>query len=235
MNKARSIWIAAMVAFLLTAVAGAWLVIQPMITVMQFEANTVSDWVVEGDGGAKDGVLVFGGNNKTWARLATDLSPDFELPLEYSTENNKHIQFESHHRHFLGQGSGSCSLDRTSTKPGEWIEAIFWGKADPAGNGWATHSRWRVMGEPMFKEQALGGSGTLPRSSFVAYEIPAGQRLYLRNVRVKTEIVRFFPWLYLLIAGALVLELVIAMAAWVIGRKRAAPPQDDVRPVRATP
>jgi hypothetical protein len=193
-----------------------------------FDGKTTSGWVIEGDAEVKDGVLILGGNQKTRARIAAEFSPKFELHLEYSTDNDKGIQLERHHRHFLGHGMGSGTLERNSKKPGEWIEAIFWGQEDPAGKGWATNSKWRVMGDAAFTERPLGGSSELPRSAFVAFEIPVGQKLHLRNVRVKTDPVASFPWLLVFIIAALVVALVIVVVAWAIVKKRRAPTWGDV-------
>ena len=46
-----------------------------------FDGKTTSGWVIEGDAEVKDGVLILGGNQKTWVRIAADFSPDFESPL----------------------------------------------------------------------------------------------------------------------------------------------------------
>ena len=193
-----------------------------------FDGKTTSGWVIEGDAEVKDGVLILGGNRKTWARMGTDFSPDFELHLEYRSENNKHIQCEVHNRRFLGQGMGSVSLEGPWKKPGEWIEAIFLGKEDAARKEWSTHSKWRVIGEPAFADQPLGGGGRGSDSVFVALEIPAGQKLYLRNVRVKTNPVASLPWLLISVAGGLVL-VVIALTGWAIMKRRRAPTQGTVQ------
>jgi hypothetical protein len=204
---------------------------QPDVTL--FDGKTTSGWVIEGDGEVQDGVLSLGGKQKTWVRVAADFSPNFELHLEYSTENDQHIQVEWHHRDFLGHGMGGMSLGRRSKKPGEWIEAIYWGQEQPAGN-WATFSKWRGVGEPAFTEQPLGGSGSLPRTVFVAFEIPVGQKLYLRNVRLKSHPVASFPWLLVFMAGALVVLVFLAVAAWVIMRKRSVATQGNVQPEKGT-
>jgi len=199
-----------------------------------FDGKATSGWVIEGDAEVKDGVLVLGGNQKTRVRIAANFSSNFELHLEYSAENNQPIQFESHFRHLLSRGMVGSSLYRTPGKPGEWIEAIYWGKEHPAGNGWRTMCKWRVVGEPAFTEHEVGGSSSVPRSVFVAFEIPVGQKLYLRNVRVKPDPLASFPWLLVSIAGALVGVLVIAVAASAIVRKRRAPTQAQVRPEKGT-
>jgi hypothetical protein len=223
MNKLFAIAIAALVIVALTAAAAAWALMTPTEgTVQLFDGKTTSGWVIDGDAEVKDGVLILGGNKMTWARMADDFSPQFELNLEYSTDNNQPIQLETHHRHLFGHGSSSSSLNRNSKKPGEWIEAVVTGREDAAGNGWRTHSKWRVVGEPAFADQPLGGSGSVPNSAFVAFEIPAGQKLSLRNVRVKTEPSTTFAWLLVLIAAALVVGVVIAVTAWAIMRKQRA-------------
>jgi hypothetical protein len=63
--------------------------IQAQPEVPLFDGKTTSGWVIEGDAEVKDGVFVLGGNQKTHARIAADFSSDFELHLEYRTENNK--------------------------------------------------------------------------------------------------------------------------------------------------
>src|SRR5262245_56655632 len=93
---------------------------QPEVQV--FDGKTTAGWVVRGDAEVKDGVLVLGGAQKTWARIAADFSPEYQLQLEYTTENSKLIQFEWNHNHLLGQGGGSMTLMRDA-KPGEWTEA----------------------------------------------------------------------------------------------------------------
>jgi len=213
-------------AFFLLCGCGAPIQAQPQAPL--FDGKTTSGWVIEGDAEVKDEVLVLGGNKKTRVRIAADFSPEFELQMEYSTENIKPIQIEMHHRNFLGHGSGSMSLGRTSKKPGEWIEAVVSGKEDPAGKGWVTHSKWRVVGDAAFTDQPLGGSRDVPNSAFVAFEIPAGQKLYLRNVRVKTEPAASALWLLVFPAAGLVVVLVVAASAWAIMKKRRAPTQGAV-------
>jgi hypothetical protein len=202
--------------------------------VLLFDGKTTAGWIIEGDAEVKNGVLILGGNQKTRVRIGTDFGPNFELHLEYSTENRKPIQFEWHHREFMGQGMGSMSLGRTSKKPGEWIEAIFSAQASHAGNGWSNACQWRVVGEPDFTEQSLGGSANVPDSAFVAFEIPAGQKLYLRNVRVRADPVKSFPWLLGITATAAVVLLIVAFAVWAIMKKRALHAQDEV-PTKVPP
>jgi hypothetical protein len=192
-----------------------------------FDGQTTSGWEIEGNAEVKDGVLVLGGNQKTRARIASDFSSEYELHLEYSTENNKPIQFESHERYFLGRGMWGMSLYRTSSKPGEWIEAIYLRKDKPVKNGWSTVCKWRVVGEPAFTEQEVGGSADAPRSTFVAFEIPAGQKLYLRKVRV-TQAAASFPWILGLTAGALLVALLVILARWAILKKRRTAAQSTV-------
>jgi hypothetical protein len=217
----RRLFIALGVAACLTLAAGVlWLLVHPRsATLMRFDGKTTSGWVIEGDADVLDGALVLGGNQKAWARIADDFDPTCELHLEYSTENNRPIQFQWHHRALFGGGSHSVSVGQTSRKPGEWIEAIFVGKPNAAGTEWANTCKWRVVGDPAFAEQAQGGLAKTPHSVFVVFEIPAGQKLYLRNVRARTDVVPFWPWLLIVTAAALAALLAVTMAAWVIMRK----------------
>jgi hypothetical protein len=188
--------------------------------VLVFDGKTTSGWIIDGDAKVKDGVLILGGSQKTRVRIETEMSPQFELHLEYSTANTQNIQLELHSRHsFFGRGMSSSALARTSKKQGEWIEAIYGGKDAPAGRGWEGSSKWRVLGDPAFTEQPVGGS-SLPHSVTLVFDIPAGQKLYLRNVRLKTDPVDSFPWLLVLAVGAVVLVLIIAVLVVVIKRRR---------------
>jgi hypothetical protein len=231
MSKTRAVWIATLIVVVLTAAAAALLFMMPTKgTVLLFDGKTTSGWVIEGDAEVRDGALILGGNQKTRVRSAINFSPDFELHLEFSTENNQPIQLEWHKRFFLGYGIGSRSLDRLSEKPGEWIEAIYWGEERPAGDGWSTISKWRVVGEPAFTEQPLGGSASAPHSVVVAFEIPQGQKLHLRNVRVKTNSGASVRWLVVFVAAVLAVVLIISVAAWAIMKKSRAPTQGPALP-----
>jgi hypothetical protein len=74
----------------------------------------------------------------------------------------------------------------------------------------------------------------VPRSAFVAFEIPAGQKLYLRNVRVTPHPVSSFPWPLILATGTVLVALLIVVAAWAIRRKRRAPTQSNVQQEKGT-
>jgi hypothetical protein len=181
-------------------------------TLVVFDGKTTSGWLLVGDADVKDGVLVLGGNQQTLAQIAHGFGPTWEIQLEYSTEHPTPVQFQWTHMQFLGSGAGSTSLARTSRKPGEWIEAVFEGKSDPAAGGWVNGSKSRVIGEPAFTEQVHGGSASRPHTVFVAFAIPAGQKLYLRNVRATTELDPFWPWLLVMAAIGLGALLAIALA-----------------------
>jgi hypothetical protein len=229
MNNTRAICITALIGLALAAGVAVWLLMLPVnAKEVLFDGKTTSGWVIDGDAEVKDGVLILGGNQKTRARIAGDFSPQFELHLEYSTENDKPIQLEWHHRRFLGQGMHSGSLARNSKKAGEWIEADYSGKENAAGN-WVINSRWHVVGEPGFTEEPLGGAAGRPQSVFVAFEIPVGQKIHLRNVRAKTDPASSYPRLLAVLAAGLVAVFVVA-AIWVIVMKRGAPPKGIVQP-----
>jgi hypothetical protein len=90
------------------------------------------------------------------------------------------------------------------------------------------------VGEQAFTEQEVGSSSEVPRTVFVAFEIPVGQKLYLRDVRVKPAPLSSFPWLLLLMAGAFAVVLVIALAAWATIKNRRARAQGKVQPAMET-
>jgi hypothetical protein len=235
MNKVRVIIIAALfVVVAMVSIAIGLILFQGEGTAILFDGKTTSGWVIEGDSEVKDGELIFGGKQKTRVRIADDVRPIFELHLEYSTENNQPIQLEWHSRGLRGRGMHSGPLERRSSKPGEWLEAIFGGHENAAG-GWSTSAKWRAVGDAAFTERPQGGTAELPSSVFVAFEMPAGQKLYLRNVRAKMEPVSFLPWLLLLMSAAVVGVLVIAVTAWALARKRgaAAPSQAEATAPRS--
>lgn len=183
-----------------------------------FDGKTTSSWLIQGDAEVLDGVLVLGGKRKTNARPAVDFGPRFEYRLEYRTENAKPIQVEWHHRHWLGEGMGGMTMGRTSKNPEEWLEAVF--AAKEHGNGWRVDSKLRAVGEAAFVERELGGSSSVPGSAFIAFEIPAGQRLYLRKVSATFEPPSTFPWVPIV---GVVVVVVLALVAWIVVRKRKTP------------
>jgi hypothetical protein len=204
------------VCIMLAAGALSLLLLPREAALVVFDGKTTSGWLLVGDAEVNDGVLVLGGNQQTLAQIAHGFGSTWELQLEYSTENPAPVQFQWTHMEFLGSGAGSNSLARTSRKPGEWIEAVFQGKADPAGSGWVNSSKSRVIGEAAFMEQVHGGSASRPHTVFVAFAIPAGQKLYLRNVRATTEVEPFWPWLLIAAAVSLGALLAIALAIQVL-------------------
>jgi hypothetical protein len=179
-------------------------------TLVLFDGKTTAGWLVVGEAEVKNGVLVLGGNQESLAQIADSLGPTWELQLEYSTENPTPVQFQWTHMQFLGSGVGSTSLARTSRKPGEWTEAVFEGKSKSAGGEWVITCKSRVLGEASLTEQVLGGSGSTPHSVFLAFDTPAGQKLYLRNVRATTETEPFWAWL--LVAAGLALGALLGVA-----------------------
>ena len=222
MNKSRAVWIAAFIVVVLIVSATVVLVLfQREGTELVFDGRTTSGWVIEGDSQVEDGVLVVGGNHKTWARIAADVRPVFEVHLEYRTENNQPIQLEWHSRRLLSRGMHSGTLERRSNKAEDWIEAVLTGHEN-AGGGWSSSAKWRAVGDAAFTERPQGGTAELPSSAFVAFEIPAGQKLYLRNVRMKAQRATILPWLLVAMFAAVVVMLAIVVVAWAISRKQGA-------------
>lgn len=192
-----------------------------------FDGKTTSGWIVQGDAEVVDGVLVLGGKRKTNVRLADEFSSRFELRIEYRTENALPILVACHHRDWLGTGMHAANLSRTSKNPEEWLEVVYAGKERGDGSGWRVESKIRAAGEPAFGVQELGRSTSVPRSAFIAFEIPAGQQLYLRKVVGKFEPMSSIAWI--LIGGAAAVVF-LSIVAWMFVRKRKASRQQPSAP-----
>jgi hypothetical protein len=135
--------------------------------VLLFDGKTTSGWMIEGDVDVKDGVLILGGTRKTRVRIAPDFSADFDLHLEYRTENKRPVQIEWETRHLFGRGMASTSLEGAFENPGKWIETVVRGEKHPARDGRLIRSEWRVLGEPEFAKQPLGGRVGRPAAQHV--------------------------------------------------------------------
>jgi hypothetical protein len=234
MLRSRRLFFAlGLLACLLLAGGTVMLVLLPReTTLVLFDGNTTSGWLVVGDAEVKGGALVLGGNRPCLAQIADDLGSTWQLHIEYSTENATPIQFQWTHRQLLGTGAGSVSLDRTSRKPGEWIEAVFEGKSKPAGGEWVITCKSRVLGEAAFTERVLGGSAGTPHSVFVAFDTSGGQKMYLRNINATTEAEPFWAWLLVSAGLALGALLAIALVIRLLMNRISRPSPGDIRDPR---
>lgn len=154
--------------------------------VLLFDGSTTSGWTSQGDAAVVDGALVIGGPRATRVSAIAPLGSNYELRLEYRTEGGGPIIVGLDWRHLMGSGHVATSLNRLSKNDSEWIEIIFKGQYDPHKNERTVTAKYRALGEPVFATQGIGG-GTGDRVTTIGFEMPAGNKLYLRNVKLKTD------------------------------------------------
>lgn len=154
--------------------------------ILGFDGTSTTGWNIQGDAKVVDRVLVLGGAGPTRAQVTPLLGSVFELRFEYRTEGKvSNTGWET--RTFLGRSYSSVDLDRQSKDAEEWIEIIYKGEFDPANGMRSVKSQCRTLGEPAFVARGEIMGTTATGSMSVTFEIPAGSRLHLRNVKLHTE------------------------------------------------
>jgi hypothetical protein len=188
--------------------------------ILLFDGKTTAGWNIEGDAEVVDSVLVLGGTRATRAGPAVPIGRTFELRLEYRTDPGTWvpakpgwlppISFRMDTSSWLSESSVSRGLDRFSKDQKEWIEIIY------TGDDKKVSSRFRALGGAAFVSQEQGGN-TEQGTTSISFEMPAGPKLHLRNVKLKTEPVQT-PLIYH--AAAVLGILLIAVVAFVVIRAR---------------
>ncbi|HMF16264.1 MAG TPA: hypothetical protein VKE98_03615 [Gemmataceae bacterium] len=174
--------------------------------ILLFDGKNPLELLNEGDSEIVDGVLVVGGERPSRVEVKPRLGNHFELRLEYRTEGAKHIDVKAAHKSFFEYGFSSGSLDRRSKNKDEWIEIIYTGAYDPGTDARSVDSQFRAVGEAVFTKRGIGG-GTGAKNTIFSFEIPAGSKFYIRNIKLKTDPAA--PDLFLPIIAGIVLVLAI--------------------------
>jgi len=174
--------------------------------ILLFDGKNPLELLIAGDSEIVEGVLVVGGERPSRVEVKPRLGNHFELRLEYLTEGVKHIDVKTAHRSFLESGFVSGSLERRSKNKDEWIEIIYTGNYDPRTDARSVDAQFRAVGEAAFTKRGIG-DGLGAHATIFSFEIPAGSKFYLRNIKLKTDPAA--PDLFLPIIAGIVLVLAI--------------------------
>lgn len=182
--------------------------------ILGFDGTSTMGWSIQGDAKVVDGVLVLGGVRPTRAQMPL-LGRTFQLRLEYRAEGKLSvIAWETRGPFFSGSNSSS-TLDRQSKDPAEWIEVIYTGEFDPDTGMRSRKSQSRVLGEAAFVARD-GGATTASGEMRLSFEIPAGAKLHIRNVKLQMEPTESMPWNLWIYVTALVGVAAVALGAMVL-------------------
>ena len=112
-------------------------------------------------------------------------------------------------------------MERQSKDPAEWIEIIYTGEFDPATGMRSLKSESRALGEAAFLARGAGGTNTSGGTSFT-FEIPAGARLHVRNVKLLTEPTEptlSYLWVYVMVLVAVAVAGLGTLVVWTRRRR----------------
>ena len=195
--------------------------------ILLFDGKKPLELLIEGDSEIVDGVLVIGGNRPSRVEIKPRLGNHFELRMEYRTEGAKHIDVKTAHKSFFEHGFTSGSLERRSKNKDEWIEIIYTGNYDPRTDARSVDAQYRAVGEAGFTKRGLGG-GLGAHATIFSFEVPAGSKFYLRNIKLKTDPVS--PDLLLPILAGIVLILAVLGLIFLIRLRRKKEPRSFGEP-----
>src|SRR5580765_1797553 len=82
--------------------------------VLVFDGKTTKGWIVDGESQVVDGVLVIGGSQPTRAGPAFEMGDNWELRLEYRTEEKQPMEVSVEWARSFARSRISRSLDRMS-------------------------------------------------------------------------------------------------------------------------
>jgi len=180
-----------------------------------FDGKDHSGLIIEGEAQVVNGVLSVGGARESSVRLK--LGNNYELRLEYRFEGKEFIVNSERNRRPWGRSGYGNTFHGSGD---QWREGIFTGIYDQQT---ATHSdtaRCRLPGEPAFGQDGFEGNGIGgDRGGALVLQIPAGEKLYLRNIKLKSDpIPPDLLWVY--ISGILIGVLIAVIILVFLFRKR---------------
>lgn len=184
--------------------------------ILLFDGENPIELLIDGEWEVADGVLVIGGKGPSRVEVKPRLSSHFELRLEYRTEGAKYINVKTAYKKgsFFGRSSGfsSTGLERQSKDKTEWIEIIFNGNYDPKTDRRSIDSKCRAVGEVGFTKQGHGG-GLGEQNTIFSFEVPAGSKFFLRNIKLKSDPVEAEPTdpLWLILSGLVALLAILGL------------------------
>ncbi len=193
--------------------------------ILLFDGKNPIELLVEGDSEIVDGVLVIGGNRPSRVEVKPKMGHEFELRMEYRTEGAKYINVAGAYKEglFGESGSSSTGLERRSKNKADWIEIIFNGKYDQRTDQRFVDSQYKGVGDVAFIKKGLfGGAGA--RNIILSFDVPAGNKFFLRNLKLKTNPVPRDPlWLIFSISVAALAIFALILLIWFRRKKGTAP------------
>ena len=168
-----------------------------------FDAKTASGWKIDGDHEIVHGALVLGGARKTRAYLPVNSFRNGEIRYQYRTE-----------------GTASASVGWDSKRHNgvpipvlvprkEWEDSFLQEYFD----------LWHFQ-QRFIKHSNGGASGVFEPIEALWFEVPAGNKLYLRDVRLREAEGAAWHWL---LGIPLAFVAVVALILWRWRKKKKAP------------
>jgi hypothetical protein len=136
--------------------------------ILLFDGKETKGWKVEGEAKVVDGGLVVGGDKPTKLKTA-DTFGDRELRFEYRTEGKKNDIF--------------VTMVRVPLLGSMKDEKDVWNELTLTAEGKSIRSEDKAPGGD--KQNLKITLGEEPGNTPVDFEVPAGAKLYLRNVKLK--------------------------------------------------
>lgn len=167
--------------------------------VLLFDGTSASEWQIDGDHEIVDGALVLGGKRTTRAYLNRRVQRGFELRFQFRNEGMK------------SAGIGWDTWNGGKTMPGNAIN-ILAPDHDWRDSSIREYFDIRHPFQRFIKHHHGGASGVFAPVKSVWLEVPAGQKLFLRNVRLRQG--ENTPWLWLLAFLVVPAGLILLLWRW---------------------
>jgi hypothetical protein len=182
-------------------IADGWLLV--------FDGMTASEWKIEGDHEIRDGTLIIGGKQATRATLKTRVHRGFEIRFQYRTEGKDKpgVAWD-----WWKEGSFIPGLALPMPPTKEWREFFVQDYYD------IRYPFQRVV------KHSQGANGVFGPVESVWLEVPAGNRLFLRNVRLRQERTSLWPWAFVAAAFLCGGLMMVVVWRWKKRRHKGPPP-----------
>jgi hypothetical protein len=146
-----------------------------------FDGQTRPRWQMDGDCAVEDGTLALTGSGTVRALPTIRLSDDFELEFEYYLTGNgpAYLRFEGQRDFLKDPNTAEGDLPTVDN----WVRVHLEGHNSPV-SGYSMKPRHYLVatGEQLPSRVTYMGRGSM---EVFWFEIPAGAKLYLRNVKLQ--------------------------------------------------
>jgi hypothetical protein len=141
--------------------------------ILLFDGETTFGWKTEGEVGAKDGLLTVGSDKAARALLTTEFGPDFDMHFEYKAQGKPGKVV------FAGKGSSS---NAGVAATGEWF--AYTARARHSGRARTLETAHVPVGGKLTEHAKTTDGNVEPRALAISLEVPAGGKVWLRNVKL---------------------------------------------------